>query len=99
MSDTLHDLQAPCLDVKGLCELIGMSEDYVSAHISPKADPSEYWEHERFGRNVRFTASQVLAILEKHRAAAAGGGAEVLSLVDDSAFEKALSRRERDKAA
>jgi len=99
MNATLRDLQTRCLDVKGLCELIDMSEDYVLAHISPNAEPAEYWEHQRFGRKVRFTASQVLAILEKHRSTTVAGGAQGLALADESAFEKALERRRRDNAA
>lgn len=60
---------APLLDVKGICALLGVGDEYVYAHCNA-ADPEQYWEHERFGAGrgrIRFTATQVEAVLAKHK--------------------------------
>jgi predicted DNA-binding transcriptional regulator AlpA len=80
---------APLLDVKALCKLLGVSDEFVYAHVNT-TDPDEYWEHHRVGRRIKFDSDETAAILAKCKQP--GPAHNTPEPVSDAAIERGLRR-------
>lgn len=89
---------ATVLDFNGLCALVKLGKDTVRKHLK-STDPHEYWPHARTspgpkGR-YRFYPEHVAEILAKLEDP--GPAARETVLVTTVEFDRALTRRRRDR--
>lgn len=85
------------ISAKQLALLLDVSRDTVEAHCKPGAP--DYWEHHRIGRQIKFTAAQVEAILADSLMPAQMPGGRAAPVVDMAAVMRGLERtRPRTRA-
>lgn len=92
----MSEQDAPMRTFAELCAALRLGKDTVRKHLK-STDPDEYWPHERFGRQYRFTDAQWNAIVAKHEARGTGAPETITAPAADIA--RALARRRRDMRA
>jgi excisionase family DNA binding protein len=93
-SDPRADEPVPLRGVRELAELLGVSDDLVYQCVNT-ANPAQYWPHHRIGRRIRFTDSDIDAILAKTQH---HPPLDREALMDEAKMLRAMQRLRKDRA-